>query len=177
MPSSWSLKNCCKTGRKMDVSRFMPQMPAVCLLLLLMLPIELPKKNQGIITVMETQSLCYKELKLGAREATAGAWVPVPNAPRLCLAWLCVLKRLCSSVQQPHRSLLEGEFQGIPIKPDWLPELKKSFAFFSALYSFHFGSPPFQHQARQEDSPWLLESVADNTLDLKSLLIFYLDTL
>lgn len=57
----------------MDVSRFMPNMPAVCLLLLLMLPMELPKQNQGTITVMETQSLCYKVLKLGAWEATAGA--------------------------------------------------------------------------------------------------------
>ena len=177
MPSSWSLKNCCKAARRMDSSRSLLSMAGAHLQLLLLLPMELPKQNQGNVTIVETQCFCHKVLKLDAWEATARARVPVPNATRVHLAWLPPLESLQRSVQWPQRSLLEGEFQYVPIKPDWFPKLKKSFAFSCALYNFHFGPPPFQQQKRREDSPRLLESVADNTLHLKFLLIFCLDTL
>lgn len=177
MPTSPSLKNFCKTVRKMDSSTSLPTMPGSRLRLLLLPPMELPKHNRGIVTVMDTPWFCLRVLKLGAWEATARARVPIPNATREHLAWLPPLESLRCSVQEPQRLLLEREFQRVPIKPDWFPKLKKSFAFSCALYNFHFGSPPFQQQKRQEDSPRLLESVADNTLHLKFLLIFCLDTL
>lgn len=177
MPSSWSLKNCCKTARKMDRSRTLLSMPGAHLRLLLLLPMELPKQNQGIITILQTQCFSHRVLKPDARKATARAEVLIPNATREHLAWLPPLESLCRSVQWPQMSLLERGVQYVPIKPDWFPKLKKSFAFSCALYNFHFGSPPFQQQKRQEDSHRLLESVADNTLHLKFLLIFCLGTL
>lgn len=47
----------------MDSSRSLLSMPGALLRLLLLLPMELPKQNQGIITILETQWFSHRVLK------------------------------------------------------------------------------------------------------------------
>lgn len=177
MPSSRSLKTCCKTVRKMGSSTSLPTMPGSRLRLLLLFPTELPKQNQGIVTVMETQRFCQRVLNLGAWEATARAEVPIPNATRE--RWLGSLPSRASAAQSNgHKGRCwRGSFSVFPLSQTGFQSLRKVLLSLVPFIIFTLGHVPFSSRKRQEDSPRLLESVADNTLHLKFLLIFCLDTL
>lgn len=166
MSSSWSLKNCFKTLRKMDSSRSLPSMPGTHLWLLLLLSMELQKQNQDTTTAMETQWTFVTEYW----NLVPGKQQQEPNflfqTEYVYLAFLPPFKSHSCSVQWPQKSLLGEAFQYVPIRPNWFSKLKESFAFSCALSNFHFGSPPFQQQKR----PTIHYTS-------KFLLIFCLDTL
>lgn len=127
----------------MDSSRSLLSMPGAHLRLLLLLPMELPKQNQGITTILETQCFSHRVLKPDARKATARAQVLIPNATCEHLAWLPPLESLCCSVQWPQMSLLERGVQYVPIKPERFPCLRKVLLSLVPFIIFTLGHLPF----------------------------------
>lgn len=124
---------------------------------------------------------CHRELKPGAWEAKGELEFPLQSShskSNLCL-WLSSLPwRASPALSWGHKGhSWRGRLSLFPLSQT-VSEAWENFYFPSCFFSnFHFGSLPFQQQKRQEDSPWLMESAADNTLHLKFLLIFCLDTL
>lgn len=129
--------------------------------------------SSDTITAMETQWFCTRKMKPGAGKATVRDQVPIPEFPfqkqHVPLAQLPALQSLLCSVLWPQKS------QSVPLKH--VQKLRKVLLSLVLFLTFTLGHFPFRQQKRQEDSPWLMESAADNTLHLKFLLIFCLDTL
>lgn len=158
----------------------LPSMPGIWLGLQLLPTMDLPKQwhhhchGNPVVLPQGTKTWC---LGHNSESSSSHSRVLIPEFPfqkqhvplALCPGEPPLLCPVATKVTAG------GAVSSVPLKPDsvW----SWSFTFSCALSDFRFGSLPFQQQKRQEDSPWLTESAADNTLHLKFLLIFCLDTL